>query len=129
MESCCADEQVNVLTHAAQVKRPPGQSKTINKLQKKYEAEDMCELYGRKNEASGGHGRKPKRRRLDISIGPKSPGKEESIVGDSTVLESQGKEEEDTNVQWRRSMDLGHSRAYAASCALKCSASPKSKVS
>ncbi|XP_028806707.1 uncharacterized protein LOC114761497 isoform X3 [Neltuma alba] len=122
---CDVSDAVNILTHTAEVKRPPQQRKAIIKLQKKHEAEDMCALYDRKNEGLTSCRKKPKRRCLDTNKGSKSPRKEDTIVGDYTVLKSQVSEEENMNEQRNGSGDLGPSRAYTAACALKRAASPK----
>lgn len=128
IESCYANDQVNILTHTAEVNRSSWQSKTINKLQEMYEDEDMCQLYGRTNEALGAQSC-GKQHFMDISMGPKCYENTDSIVGDSSILKSQGKEGENMNEQQSRSTDLEPSRAYIEDCTLKCSASPKSNVS
>nr|KYP72371.1 Lysine-specific demethylase 3B [Cajanus cajan] len=52
---CDISDAVNILTHTAEVKMQPWQPRIIKKLQKKYEAEDMRELYGKYNRAIGSH--------------------------------------------------------------------------
>ncbi|CAL0308626.1 unnamed protein product [Lupinus luteus] len=58
---CDISDAVNILTHSAEVKTPPWQHRIKNKLQKKYEAEDMCELYDRDNKAVGSSRRKQRK--------------------------------------------------------------------
>jgi lysine-specific demethylase 3 len=87
-------DQVNILTHTADVKTPTWQSRIIKKLKKKYEVEDMRELYGQDIKAAGSRGRKRRKCRIGNAVDPKIPEKEEDIRGrDSTLLGSQGKEE------------------------------------
>ncbi|KAI9096712.1 hypothetical protein K1719_025891 [Acacia pycnantha] len=124
---CDISDAVNILTHTAKVKRPPWQRKAIKKLQKKHEAEDMCALYGWKNEGMDSCRKNPKRCRLDISMDSKTRRKEDIIVGDSNVLKSQVSEEKNMNEQRNMCGDLGPSRAYMAACTLKHVASPKSE--
>ncbi|KAK4277566.1 hypothetical protein QN277_015545 [Acacia crassicarpa] len=100
---CDISDAVNILTHTAEVKIPPQQRKAIKKLQKKHEAEDICALYGWKNEGLDSFTKKPKRCRLDVS------------------------EEENMNEQRNMSGDFGPSRAYMAASTLKHAASPKSQ--
>jgi hypothetical protein len=86
-------DQVNILTHTADVKTPTWQSRIIKKL-KKYEVEDMRELYGQDIKAAGSRGRKRRKCPIGNAVDPKIPEKEEDIRGrDSTLLGSQGKEE------------------------------------
>lgn len=111
-------DQVNILMHTAEVKRPERQRKAINKLREKHEAEDMCTLYGRKNEG------------LDSCTGSKIPRNEDTIVKKSNELKSQVPEEEDMNKRLNMSGDSGPSIAYIAqACTLKHTASLKSEVS
>jgi lysine-specific demethylase 3 len=87
-------DQVNILTHTADVKTPTWQSRIIKKLKKKYEVEDMRELYGQDIKAAGSRGRKRRKCRIGNAVDPKIPEKEEDIRGrDSTLHGSQEKEE------------------------------------
>lgn len=88
----CID-QVNILTHTADVKTPAWQSKIIKKLKKKYEVEDMRELYGLDSKAAGSRGRKCKKRRVGVTVDLKISEKDDINGSDSTLLESQEKEE------------------------------------
>lgn len=88
----CID-QVNILTHTAEVKPPPWQSRIIKKLQKKYEVEDMRELYSHDKTAVGLPRKRGRKRRVGFSVDPKSSEKEDTNGRDSTLQGSQGKEE------------------------------------
>ncbi|CAJ2674769.1 unnamed protein product [Trifolium pratense] len=90
---CDISDAVNILTHTADVNVPTWQSRIIKKLKKKYEAEDMRELYGQDIKAAGSRGRKRKNCRVDNAVDPKIPEKEDIRGRDSTLLGSQGKEE------------------------------------
>lgn len=89
------------------MKTPPWQHRIKKKLQKKYEAEDMCELYGRDNKAVVSRRRRQRKPPLDISMDPKIL-EEEKTMRDSTLLGSQGNEEK-LNERQSRSMSLGQS--------------------
>ncbi|XP_019427149.1 PREDICTED: lysine-specific demethylase JMJ25-like isoform X1 [Lupinus angustifolius] len=90
---CDISDAVNILTHTAEVKTPPWQHRIKKKLQKKYEADDMCELYGKDNKAIGSSRIKQRMPRLDIGMDPKILEKEKTISRDSTLLGSQTTEE------------------------------------
>lgn len=90
---CDISDAVNILTHTADVKTPAWQSKIIKKLKKKYEVEDMRELYGLDSKAAGSRGRKRKKRRVGVTVDLKISEKEDINGRDSTLLESQEKED------------------------------------
>ncbi|KAJ7965343.1 Lysine-specific demethylase JMJ25 [Quillaja saponaria] len=121
---CDISDAVNVLTHTSGVKIPPWQNRIINRLKKKYVAENSHELCSRRHEAPGASRRKPKRRRK-IRMDPKRSEKEEQEkVGN--VEEEQEKvgnveeEQEKSNEQQNKSMD-----SDVAACSRECPASPK----
>lgn len=122
----CID-QVNILTHTAEVNTPTWQPRIIKKLQKKYEAEDMHELYG-KDKAIGSHGRKRRKRCVGITRKPKIHEKEVTSGRDSTLLGSQGKEEK-LSKQQSRPLDMGQSGSDREACVQGFSESSKSKLS
>ena len=133
-------DQVNILTHTAEVKTTPDQCKKINILHQKYEAEDMIELYGRKNKVLGDKNptllgtlgneeENVKKHRKDFITGPKSPEKEDIVWRDSTILETQEKEEEKLTEQWRIYRNRESSRSDGAAFAIECSAPPESNLS
>lgn len=114
-------DQVNILTHTVEVKMPPWQPRIIKKLQKKYEAQDMHELYGQDNKAVGSRRRKRRKRRIGITTDPKIAEKE-----DSTLLGSQGKEEK-PDEQLSRFRSLGQSTSEREACVQGLSESTKSE--
>ncbi|GAB4844607.1 hypothetical protein Ancab_038007 [Ancistrocladus abbreviatus] len=57
---CDMSDAVNVLTHTTKVKIAPWQNDTLKKLQKKYEAQDLLELFGIKENLTGLKGQKQK---------------------------------------------------------------------
>ncbi|KAK7293879.1 hypothetical protein RJT34_16756 [Clitoria ternatea] len=75
---CDISDAVNILTHTAEVKMPPWQPRIIKKLQEKFAAEDMHELYVSDNKAIGSHGIKHRKGCAGITI-PKLSGKEEKL--------------------------------------------------
>ncbi|KAI5394103.1 uncharacterized protein LOC127098508 [Lathyrus oleraceus] len=90
---CDISDAVNILTHTAEVKPPPWQSRIIKKLQKKYEVEDMRELYSHDKTAVGLPRKRGRKRRVGFSVDPKISEKEDTNGRDSTLQGSQGKEE------------------------------------
>lgn len=87
----CID-QVNILIHTAEVKTPPWQPRIIKKIQKKYEVEDMHELYGKDSKAIGSCRRKRQKCHVGITRNPKTPEKADTSGRDSTLPGSQLKE-------------------------------------
>ncbi|XP_031269234.1 uncharacterized protein LOC116127730 isoform X2 [Pistacia vera] len=66
---CDISDAVNILTHTAEVKIPQWQKKIIKKIQKKYNDEDLCKLYGTVKKASGKVGRKrPKKQKSNTNL-------------------------------------------------------------
>ncbi|KAJ9146541.1 hypothetical protein P3X46_028790 [Hevea brasiliensis] len=83
---CDISDAVNVLTHTNEVKIPPWQGEIIDKLQKQYEDEDLNQICGVMQKASGKFGRKPlKRPCKDESIDPELSQKGETIESDSSL--------------------------------------------
>lgn len=85
--------QVNILTHSAEVKPPPWQSRIIKKLRKKYEDEDMRELYSKDKKEVGLPRKRGRKRRIGFSVDSKISEKEDTSGRDSNLQGSQGKEE------------------------------------
>ncbi|KAK7250636.1 hypothetical protein RIF29_33182 [Crotalaria pallida] len=104
---CDISDAVNILTHTAEVETPPWQHKIKKKLQKKFAAEDMRELYGRDDKAVGSSRSKQGETCLDIRTDLKILEKEKTIGRDS-LLGTEGKEEK-LSEQQSRSMSLGQS--------------------
>ncbi|CAI8605730.1 unnamed protein product [Vicia faba] len=90
---CDISDAVNILTHTAEVKPPPWQSRIIKKLRKKYEDEDMRELYSQDKKEVGLPRKRGRKRRVGFSVDPKTSEKEDTSGRDSTLQGSQGKEE------------------------------------
>ncbi|CAK8570171.1 unnamed protein product [Lathyrus sativus] len=90
---CDISDAVNILTHTAEVKTPPWQSRIIKKLRKKYEVEDMRELYSQDKMEVGLPRKRGRKRRVGFSVDTKISEKEDTSGRDSTLQGSQGKEE------------------------------------
>lgn len=101
---------------------PPWQPRIIKKLQKKYEAEDMRVLYGMDNKEVDSRGSKRRKRRVG-----KIPEKEDTSGRDSSLLESQGKEDK-FDEQLSRSLSLGQATSDREACVQGFSESTKSKL-
>lgn len=124
---CDISDAVNILTHTAEVKTQPWQPRIIKKLQKKYEAEDMRELYGKYNRAIGSRGRKRKKF-CSITRNHKIPETEDATGRHSSLLGSQGKEEEQ-NEQQSGPLKMGLSISDKEACVQGFSESTKNKLS
>ncbi|XP_050235634.1 uncharacterized protein LOC126685737 isoform X2 [Mercurialis annua] len=104
---CDISDAVNVLTHMTEIKIPAWQKKVINKLQKKYDEEDLHQISGDMPKASGTIGRKPiKRTHKDESLDTEFSQKEEIIETDSSlewlhIHEKILDEEQNKCVEWR----------------------------
>ncbi|KAK9280000.1 hypothetical protein L1049_013684 [Liquidambar formosana] len=65
---CDMSDAVNVLMHTNKVKIAPWQHNILKRVQNKHEAEDLCELYGGKDEAMGGVRRQSQKRPREHEI-------------------------------------------------------------
>ncbi|CAJ1972237.1 unnamed protein product [Sphenostylis stenocarpa] len=116
---------VNILTHTAEVKTPPWQTKIIKRLQKKYEADDMQELYGKDSKAIGSRGRK--HHHIGSTRHPKSSEKRDTFGRDSTLLGSRGKGVKPIEQQCGP-LNMGQSESDMEACVQGFSESGKSKL-
>ncbi|KAL2318139.1 hypothetical protein Fmac_032015 [Flemingia macrophylla] len=116
---------VNILTHAAEVKMQPWQTRIIKKLQKEYEAEDMRELYG---SAIGSHGRKRQMCRIGVTRNLKIPETKDATGRHSSLLVSQRKEEE-LDEQQNGPLKLGPERSDREACVQGFVESTENKLS
>ncbi|KAH1213639.1 Lysine-specific demethylase JMJ25 [Glycine max] len=124
---CDISDAVNILIHTAEVKTPPWQPRIIKKIQKKYEVEDMHELYGKDSKAIGSCRRKRQKCHVGITRNPKTPEKADTSGRDSTLPGSQLKEK--LNEQQSRLLNMGESRSDKEACIQGLSESAKSKLS
>ncbi|XWS32036.1 hypothetical protein CRYUN_Cryun23aG0126500 [Craigia yunnanensis] len=109
---CDMSDAVNVLTHTTKVNIAPWQCKNIKRMQNKYAAEDLQELYGGVDKAKVGMERSLKRTYGDkiIVSDCKNDG---SMEHDHFLLEEKhikvrklDKEQSDTNMPFSNSVDL-----------------------
>ncbi|KAK7384925.1 hypothetical protein VNO78_30628 [Psophocarpus tetragonolobus] len=112
---CDISDAVNILTHTAEVKAPQWQPRIIKELQKKFEAEDMLELYGKDSKAIGSCGRKHQKCHVGITRNAKIPEKEDTFERDSTLLVNQEKEEK-LNEQQSKLVNMKQSRSDKEGC-------------
>ncbi|CBI23011.3 unnamed protein product, partial [Vitis vinifera] len=105
---CDISDAVNVLTHTAKVNITPLQSKIMNKLQKKYEAEDLLELYGGAHDASDTTGKETtEQSQKDETMDCVYSAKENTVGIDSLFLGSLNeKEEKHSEQEDRRTLPL-----------------------
>ncbi|KAL7002367.1 hypothetical protein U1Q18_003523 [Sarracenia purpurea var. burkii] len=83
---CDVSDAVNVLTHTAKVQVAPWQCNSIKTMQKKYAAEDLRKLYGRRDEAVGFGRQSLKRHRIHENMDAKRSKSGEIITGDGEII-------------------------------------------
>lgn len=125
---CDISDAVNVLTHTAEVKIPPRNKRFINKLKRKYEAEELRKLSnGTHKFPSTSRGKKRKRSRKGKSKVHEYPEKADIIESGSCLPERLNIEEGTLDEQQNESLDLCKLGSDIA-CSFGSLASPESPL-